>query len=538
MASHLFLPAEHVGKYEVIAHIATGGMGAVYKAVDNSLGRVVGLKILAARLVENPHALERFRREARNAARLNHPNIVTLYEWGKAGESYFLAMEYVDGPDLGEYILRQGRLDVKEARAILIQAVQALDHAYRQGIVHRDIKPSNFLLARQDGELVVKMTDLGLSRTVTDDEFRVTRDGSTVGTVDYLSPEQSRDSSLADIRSDIYSLGCTAYHMLAGQPPFSEGGLGERVYKHLHTDPPSVRRFNRDVPPGLWAVLKRMLAKAPGARYQTPAALLHDLIHLPSGTRDDREEAAEKPTSRRSAKRQEPVAVPDVPADEQTAEPEERADPALSTPEQRLAASGQFDRAREVLAAGDNDEYARHLLLSCCQLDPGNLRYRQVLRQVKRKPNRLLGRLTAPLGKMAGKARMQAALRKGEYLKVLEYGEEAVAADPKDISAHLAMSGAAEALGQPRLAVWLAEQARAQDPRNRAALRALARHYERLGQLSQALRLWGLVRQEDPSDPEAPRKLNDLAAQETIERGGYKGRLKRTSRRSKPPTDF
>jgi serine/threonine protein kinase len=538
MASHLFLPAERVGKYEVIAHVATGGMGAVYKAVDNSLGRVVALKVLAARLVENPAALERFRREARNAARLNHPNIVTLYEWGKADDSYFLAMEYVDGPDLGEYILRKGKLDVKEARAILIQAVQALDHAYRQGIVHRDIKPSNFLLARQDDELVVKMTDLGLSRTVTDDEFRVTRDGSTVGTVDYLSPEQSRDSSQADIRSDIYSLGCTAYHMLAGQPPFSEGGLGERVYQHLHTEPSSVRRFNRDVPPGLWAVLKRMLAKAPGARYQTPASLLHDLTHLPAGTREDREEAAEKPSSRRSANRREPVAAPDVPADEEPAGPEDGTDPSLSTPEQRLAASGQFERAREVLAAGDNDEYARHLLLSCCQLDPGNLRYRQALRQVKRKPNRLLGRLTAPLGKMAGKARMQAAVRKGEYLKVLEYGEEAVAADPKDIGAHLAMAGAAEALGLPRLAVWLAEQAKAQDPHNRAALRALARLYERLGQLSQALRLWNLVRQEDPSDPEAPRKLNDLAAQETIERGGYKGRLKRTSHRSKPPTDF
>src|SRR6266446_4726743 len=105
MSSHPFQPASRVGKYEVIAHVATGGMGAVYKAVDVSLGRLVALKVLAARLVDNPSALERFRREARNAARLNHPNIVTLYEWGKAGDSYFLAMEYVDGPDLDEYIL-------------------------------------------------------------------------------------------------------------------------------------------------------------------------------------------------------------------------------------------------------------------------------------------------------------------------------------------------------------------------------------------------------------------------------------------------
>src|SRR5262249_35818201 len=147
---------------------------------------------------------------------------------------------------------------------------------------------------------------------------------------------------------------------------------------------------------------------------------------------------------RRAGKRRESDVVADGPGDEATAEPEEAADPDLSTPEQRLAASRQFERAREVLAAGDNDEYARHLLLSACHRAPVNLRHRQTLRQVKRKPDRLLGRLTAPLGKMAGKARMQAAVRKGEYLKVLEYGEEAVAADPKDIGAHLAMSGAAE----------------------------------------------------------------------------------------------
>ncbi len=309
MSSHPFLPSARVGKYEVLTHIATGGMGAVYKAVDVSLGRVVALKVLASRLLAHPGALERFRREARNAARLNHPNIVALYEWDKLEDSYYLAMEFVDGPDLSDYILSKGKLEVAEARTILIQAAQALDHAYRQGVVHRDVKPSNFLLARQHGELVVKMTDLGLSRTVSDEEFRVTRDGTTVGTVDYLSPEQSRDSSLADVRSDIYSLGCTAYHMLAGEPPFSAGGLGERVYKHLHAEPPDLRKFNPDVPPGLWAVLKQMLAKAPGARHQTPAALLHDLLHLPARSPDESAAPPEPPPSaRRAAKRREPVA--------------------------------------------------------------------------------------------------------------------------------------------------------------------------------------------------------------------------------------
>ncbi len=227
MPSHLFQPSARIGKYEVLSHVSTGGMGAVYKVIDADLNRIVALKVLADRLVDNPAAVERFRREARNAARLNHPNIVTLYEWGKAEDAHYLAMEFVDGPDLGEYILNKGRLGPEESHAILVQAVQALDHAHRQGVVHRDIKPSNFILARQDGELIVKMTDLGLSRAISDEDFRVTRDGSTVGTVDYLSPEQSRDSSAADIRSDIYSLGCTVYHMLAGRPPFDEGGLGE-----------------------------------------------------------------------------------------------------------------------------------------------------------------------------------------------------------------------------------------------------------------------------------------------------------------------
>src|SRR5262245_58189443 len=126
-------------------------------------------------------------------------------------------MEYVHGVDLADYIRRKGQIDHEEARRIIIQACKALAHAAEQGIIHRDIKPSNFLLANDDGKCRVKLTDLGLSRMVDDEEFRVTRSGTTVGTVDYMAPEQARDSSLADIRSDIYSLGCTLYHMLAGK---------------------------------------------------------------------------------------------------------------------------------------------------------------------------------------------------------------------------------------------------------------------------------------------------------------------------------
>lgn len=274
--------AVRIGKYDVLAHIATGGMGAVYRAVDTELGREVALKVLAPETAAKPATLERFRREARHSAKLHHENIVTLYECGEANGTYYLAMEFVDGVDLHDYIDRKGQLDPEEARQILIQAAQALDHAHKQNIVHRDIKPSNLLLTQREGRQVVKLTDMGLAREINETESRVTRDGSTVGTVDYLSPEQARDSSAADIRSDMYSLGCTAYHMLAGKPPFPSGGLAERIYKHIQAEPPDIRQLNLQVSDTFWVLLKRMLAKDPARRYQTPAALLKDLLQLDS----------------------------------------------------------------------------------------------------------------------------------------------------------------------------------------------------------------------------------------------------------------
>src|SRR5262245_37841437 len=207
-----------VGKYQVVGHIATGGMGAVYRALDPDTGAEVALKILAPEMAARPDLLERFRREARHGTRLRHENIVTLYEFGEAGGTNFLVMEYVEGIDLFHYIERCRMLDPAEAVDILTQVVHALDHAFRQNIVHRDIKPSNILLTEVDGRLVAKLTDLGLAREAGDEEFKVTRDGSTVGTVDYMSPEQARDSRATDTRSDLYSLGCTLFHMLTGSP--------------------------------------------------------------------------------------------------------------------------------------------------------------------------------------------------------------------------------------------------------------------------------------------------------------------------------
>src|SRR5262249_13155797 len=156
---------------------------------------------------------------------LCHDNIVGIYEFGEFQGTFFLVMEFVHGSNLGDYIERRGPLAAESAKQLLIQIANALHHVHMNGLIHRDIKPTNILLTRKDGQIVAKLADLGLIRESRDEDFRLTREGQTVGTVDYLAPEQARDSGSADIRSDIYSLGCTLFHMLTGKPPFPEGSL-------------------------------------------------------------------------------------------------------------------------------------------------------------------------------------------------------------------------------------------------------------------------------------------------------------------------
>ena len=220
-------------------------MGVVYKARDEELGRIVALKILTRDLAGKPERVERFKREARHAARLHHENIVTIYEFGEFQDLHYLALEYVEGVDLAHYISDKGRLEVDEVCSITIQATLALEHSFEQGIIHRDIKPSNLLIAKRHGQLVVKLTDLGIAREIADDDNRMTGAGMIVGTIDYLAPEQARDSACADIRSDIYSMGCTLYEMLSGHPPF-QGSVTERLMstprRRLPTSAPFIRR--------------------------------------------------------------------------------------------------------------------------------------------------------------------------------------------------------------------------------------------------------------------------------------------------------
>jgi hypothetical protein len=524
-----------IGKYEVLAHIATGGMGAVYKARDTELGRIVALKIIPPDTAGKPAALERFRREARSAAKLRHENIVTLYEFGEARGVYFLALEYVDGIDLQAYIERKGRLKPDKARRILVQAARALDHAHKQGVVHRDVKPSNFLVTRRDGGLLVKLIDLGLAREASEDEFRVTRVGSTVGSIDYMAPEQARDSRAADVRSDIYSLGCTFYHMLAGRAPFPEGSLTERLFKHIEEEPPDVRQFNPRVPEELVHVLGRMLAKKPEERYQTPAELLRDLARgratssWQSAAASKEESVPDPPERAAEAERgaapvgdaQGPRAQPRRPAARGPGEDDSLILPPLN-PEQRRAAAGQYERAAEVVALGNYD-YGIRLLLSCCKLDPYTMAYRQMLRQTEKRKyqDNLRGSSLAWLTTLLARGKLKAAARAGDHFRVLALGEDILAQNPWDVGAQLAMAEAADRLGLQTLALWILEEARLKEPLDAKVNRALARLYEKRGNLSQAIALWELVRKAVPTDTEAHQKTTDLAAHETIQRGGY-----------------
>jgi serine/threonine protein kinase len=512
-----------VGKYLVLSHIGSGGMGAVYRARDQESGREVALKVLPQDLVAGkPVLVERFRREALHGAKLRDENIVSLYEFGEANGTYFLVMELVNGINLQERIDRDGPLDPEEARLILIQVTRALDHANQQGIVHRDIKPANVLLAQQEGRVLAKLADLGLAREVREEEFRVTREGYTVGTVDYMAPEQARDSAAADIRSDIYSLGCTAFHMLAGVPPFSGGSLPERLYKHAEAEAPDVRQYNPDVPPELAGVLRKMLAKAPADRYQTPAELLADLYAGQDAARE----------------RQPRGATAVVSSDESTTAEMSTPPPAPGPTEGQVAipdsgplriAAGQFGWARQQLARGNHD-YAIELLVGCCRLDPTNMAYHKALRQAldgRTGPGSGRGWL-ARLRGVATRVQLKLAQRASDHRQILARGAELLARNPADLDIQVVMAAAAEALGLDELNLWLLEQASKQDGSSPEVNRALGRYHEAHRNYERALACWEQVKAAAPVDNEARRKVLDLAAMQTLQRT----RQKRKGRRA------
>ncbi|HEV2946587.1 MAG TPA: protein kinase, partial [Gemmataceae bacterium] len=500
----------YIGRYRLQSHIATGGMGIVYKARDEESHQNVALKILLPGLAQNPTTLERFRQEAVRFAKLRHENIVRLYEFGQANGIHFLALEYVDGIDLHEYISRKGQLDPEEASLVLTQAIRALAYLHQQQIVHRDVKPSNFLVTRKQNWPVIKLTDLGLAREMGDDEIRLTRAGFMVGTIDYMAPEQARDSRMADRRSDIYSLGCTLYHMVAGRPPFSEGSLPERLLQRLDQAPPDVRQFNPQLSADLAKMLDHMLAKNPEDRYQATEEILADLNRVTLGrtpfrvaVRDPEDVVSDAETARQS-----------IPLDRHDL-------PGINSRHQR-AALGQFERANQVIAV-HNYDYAIHLLLSACKLDPANLVYRQFLRRLEkalfqngRRNTRLAWWKTLP-----AKVLLESAWKAKNFVRVIEYGERILVRNPWDRRTQIIMSEAADALGLTNLAMWILEQAWQKETHTPALNRALARLYEKRGHLPQAIALWKLMLREDPEDGEAQWQLNNLGAKETLVRGQY-----------------
>lgn len=269
------------GRYIIEKKLGEGGMGAVYRAVDSNLKRTVALKVLPRDKAKNDILVKRFQAEAQAAAQLRHKNIVCVYDSGELDGYLYIAMEYVDGIDVQDLVMRKGGLSVKRSLDIIKQVARALEHAHGQTIVHRDIKPANLLIDREGN---VKLADMGLARSIAEtEEAGITRAGTTVGTVDYMSPEQARDSKSADCRSDMYSLGATWYHMLAGRPLFPHGDLLNKITAHATQPPPDPRDIRPNVPESVVRIMHRMLEKKPDRRYQTPTDLLHDLEHGFSG---------------------------------------------------------------------------------------------------------------------------------------------------------------------------------------------------------------------------------------------------------------
>lgn len=265
-----------LGDFQVNRLLGRGGMGEVYLATQISLNRPVALKVLHSRLLSKPSYLARFEAEATAVAKLNHPNIVHVYTLGCIDQVRFIAMEYVEGTNLREYINRKGAIELPLALSIMRQAGQAVGVAGEVGLVHRDIKPENILLTRKGR---VKVADFGLCRDLGAERMHVTQPGTTMGTPLYMSPEQAQGRAL-DHRSDLYSLGVTFYHMLTGEPPFRADSAVALAMKHVSEQPLSPRVHRPEIPVELEALVLKLMAKSPAQRYQSAAEMLADLARV------------------------------------------------------------------------------------------------------------------------------------------------------------------------------------------------------------------------------------------------------------------
>jgi eukaryotic-like serine/threonine-protein kinase len=267
-------------RYRIERNVGRGGMAEVFLAHDLLLDRPVALKVLFAEYANDPNFVERFRREAQSAAGLTHPNIVAVYDWGKVNNTYFIAMEFVQGRTLASVLKEKLRLDARQASDIAVDIASALGFAHENGVVHRDIKPGNILIGSM-GQ--VKVADFGIARALgAAVEDGLTQTGSVMGTATYLSPEQAQGSQ-PDPRSDIYSLGVVMYEMVAGRVPFIGDNAVGIAYQQVHGVPPALSEFVTDVPPEFEAIVAKCMAKSAERRYAKAGALRDDLRRFSAG---------------------------------------------------------------------------------------------------------------------------------------------------------------------------------------------------------------------------------------------------------------
>jgi serine/threonine-protein kinase len=270
------LEGQTLGHYRLQQFVGGGGMGAVFRALDTTLDRTVAVKVLSRQQSADAEMLRRFRNEAQSAARLDHDNIGRVHAVGSDAGWHYIVFEFIEGRNLRDLVRDEGPFSVPRTIGIALELADALEHAAARDVVHRDIKPSNIVITPAGKPRIV---DMGLARlppAAGGNDLTVS--GMTLGTFDYISPEQARDPRAADVRSDLYSLGCTLFFVLVGRPPFADGTLVQKLLQHQQEPPPAIEALRPDVPPMLAGIIGRLMAKDPNDRYQRPAALAADLV--------------------------------------------------------------------------------------------------------------------------------------------------------------------------------------------------------------------------------------------------------------------
>ena len=265
-----------LSKYRLLKHLGTGGMSSVYLGEHTVMNRKVAIKVLPRRRVHDASYLARFHLEAEAAARLDHPSIVRAFDVDNENDTHYIVMEYVPGSDLQQVVRERGALPFEAAADYIAQAADGLQHAHDKGIVHRDIKPANLLL---DNRGLVKILDMGLARLKREEEssIPITPEENVLGTADYLSPEQAENSETVDHRADIYSLGCSLYFLIAGNPPFPVGSMAQRIAMHKEVMPAQLRKLRPNCPERLEQICEKMLAKDPSDRYAQASEIAAEL---------------------------------------------------------------------------------------------------------------------------------------------------------------------------------------------------------------------------------------------------------------------